>query len=114
MRDLIRYYTREAGVRSLEREIAKLARKATKEILMEADVDHVKVTSRNIEKYSGVKRYRYGELEEEDKVGITTGLAWTEVGGEILQIEALMVPGKGRMTITGKLGDVMTESSQAA
>jgi len=114
LRDLIRYYTREAGVRSLEREIAKLARKATKEILMESEVDHVKVTSRNLEKYSGVKRFRYGELEEEDKVGITTGLAWTEVGGEILQIEALMVPGKGRMTITGKLGDVMTESIQAA
>jgi len=114
LRDLIRYYTREAGVRSLEREIAKLARKATKEILMEADVDHIKVTSRNLEKYSGVKRFRYGELEEEDKVGITTGLAWTEVGGEILQIEALMMPGKGRMTITGKLGDVMTESIQAA
>ena len=114
LRDVIRYYTREAGVRSLEREIAKLARKATKEILMDGDVDHVKVTSRNLEKYSGVKRYRYGELEEEDKVGITTGLAWTEVGGEILQIEALMVPGKGRMTITGKLGDVMTESIQAA
>lgn len=114
LRDLIRYYTREAGVRSLEREIAKLVRKATKEILMEADIDHVKVTSRNLEKYSGVKRFRYGELEEEDKVGITTGLAWTEVGGEILQIEALMVPGRGRMTITGKLGDVMTESIQAA
>ena len=114
LRDLIRYYTREAGVRNLEREIAKLARKATKEILMEEDVDHIKVTSRNLEKYSGVKRFRYGELEEEDKVGITTGLAWTEVGGEILQIEALMVPGKGRMTITGKLGDVMTESIQAA
>jgi len=114
LRDVIRYYTREAGVRSLEREIAKLARKATKEILMDGEVDHVKVTSRNLEKYSGVKRYRYGELEEEDKVGITTGLAWTEVGGEILQIEALMVPGKGRMTITGKLGDVMTESIQAA
>ena len=114
LRDVIRYYTREAGVRSLEREIAKLARKATKEILMDSEVDHVKVTSRNLEKYSGVKRYRYGELEEEDKVGITTGLAWTEVGGEILQIEALMVPGKGRMTITGKLGDVMTESIQAA
>jgi len=114
LRDLIRYYTREAGVRNLEREIAKLARKATKEILMDADVDHVKVTTRNLEKYSGVKRYRYGELEDEDKVGITTGLAWTEVGGEILQIEALMVHGKGRMTITGKLGDVMTESIQAA
>ena len=114
LRDLIRYYTREAGVRNLEREIAKLVRKATKEIVMEADVDHVKVTARNLEKYAGVKRYRYGELEEEDKVGIVTGLAWTEVGGDILQIEAIMVPGKGRMTITGKLGDVMTESIQAA
>ncbi|OEJ68050.1 endopeptidase La [Magnetovibrio blakemorei] len=114
LRDLIRYYTREAGVRSLEREIAKLARKATKEILMDPSIDHIKVTSRNLEKYSGVKRFRYGELEEEDKVGITTGLAWTEVGGEILQIEALMMHGKGRMTITGKLGDVMTESIQAA
>jgi len=114
LRDLVRCYTREAGVRNLEREIAKLCRKATKEILMEADTDHVKVTSRNLEKYSGVKRYRYGELESEDKVGITTGLAWTEVGGEILQIEAIMMPGKGRMIITGKLGDVMTESIQAA
>ncbi|MBF0246847.1 MAG: endopeptidase La [Alphaproteobacteria bacterium] len=114
LRDLIRYYTREAGVRNLEREIAKLVRKATKEIVMDPSVEHVKVTSRNLEKYSGVRRFRYGELEDEDKVGITTGLAWTEVGGEILQIEAIMVPGKGRMTITGKLGDVMTESIQAA
>lgn len=114
LRDLVRYYTREAGVRNLEREIAKLVRKATKEIVMEPDVDHVKVTSRNLEKYSGVKRFRYGEIEEEDKVGVTTGLAWTEVGGEILQIEAIMMQGKGRMTITGKLGDVMTESIQAA
>lgn len=114
LRDLVRYYTREAGVRNLEREIAKLCRKTTKEILMDVDTDHVKVTSRNLEKYSGVKRYRYGELESEDKVGITTGLAWTEVGGEILQIEAIMMPGKGRMIITGKLGDVMTESIQAA
>lgn len=114
LRDLVRYYTREAGVRNLEREIAKLVRKATKEIVMEPDVEHVKVTARNLEKYAGVKRFRYGEIEEEDKVGITTGLAWTEVGGEILQIEAIMVPGKGRMTITGKLGDVMTESIQAA
>ena len=114
VRDLVRYYTREAGVRNLEREIAKLVRKATKEIVMEPEVDHVKVTSRNVEKYAGVKRFRYGELEEEDKVGVTTGLAWTEVGGEILQIEAIMMAGKGRMTITGKLGDVMTESIQAA
>ena len=114
LRELVRYYTREAGVRNLEREIAKLSRKATKEILMDPGTDHVKVTTRNLEKYAGVKRFRYGELESEDKVGITTGLAWTEVGGEILQIEAIMMPGKGRMIITGKLGDVMTESIQAA
>ncbi len=114
LRDLVRYYTREAGVRNLEREIAKLARKATREIVMDPDVTRVKVTSRNLEKYVGVKRFRYGELEDEDKIGITTGLAWTEVGGEILQIEAIMMPGKGRMTITGKLGEVMTESIQAA
>ncbi len=114
LRDLIRYYTREAGVRNLERELANLTRKATKEIVMDAKVTKISVTAKNLEKYAGVKRYRYGQLEEEDKVGITTGLAWTEVGGEILQIEAIMVPGKGRMTITGKLGDVMQESIQAA
>ena len=114
IRDIIRYYTREAGVRNLEREIANLIRKATKEIVMDAKVKSIKVTAKNLEKYAGVKRYRYGELEDEDKVGVTTGLAWTEVGGEILQIEAVMVPGKGRMTITGKLGDVMKESIQAA
>jgi len=114
LHDIVRYYTREAGVRSLEREIAKLARKATKEILMNADVTHIKVTTRNLEKYAGIKRFRYGEIDEMDQVGITTGLAWTEVGGEILQIEAIMMPGKGRMTTTGKLGEVMTESIQAA
>jgi len=114
LRDIVRYYTREAGVRNLEREIAKLCRKATKEILMDSDIDHIKVTTRNLEKYAGVKRFRYGEIDDEDQVGITTGLAWTEVGGEILQIEAIMMPGKGRMTITGKLGEVMTESIQAA
>ncbi len=115
LRDLIRYYTREAGVRNLEREIANLCRKATKEILIEGDGKAaVKVTSRNLEKYAGVRRFRYGEVDEEDQVGVVTGLAWTEVGGELLSIESVMLPGKGRMTITGKLGDVMQESIQAA
>jgi ATP-dependent Lon protease len=113
LRDVIRYYTREAGVRSLERELANLTRKATKEILME-NHETIKVTTRNLEKYAGVKKYRFGEVEDDDMVGVTTGLAWTEVGGEILTIEAVMVPGKGKMTVTGKLGDVMQESIQAA
>jgi len=113
LRDVIRYYTREAGVRNLEREIANLTRKATKEIVMKKH-DKVAVTQRNLGKYAGVKKYRYGEVEEEDIVGVTTGLAWTEVGGEILTIEAVMVPGKGKMVITGKLGEVMQESIQAA
>ena len=113
LRDLIRYYTREAGVRNLERELANLIRKATKEIVMN-DLNSVQVTRRNLEKFAGVRRFRFGEVEDEDKVGVTNGLAWTEVGGEILTIESVMVPGKGKMTITGKLGDVMTESIQAA
>ncbi len=113
LRDLVRYYTREAGVRNLEREIANVSRKATKEILMDG-VTKVKVTPKNLDKYAGIRRYRYGEAELEDAVGVTTGLAWTEVGGELLSIEAVLVPGKGRMTITGKLGDVMQESIQAA
>jgi ATP-dependent Lon protease len=113
IRDLIRYYTREAGVRNLEREIANLARKAVKEILMDG-VPKVKVTAKNLEKYAGIRKFRYGEAELEDMVGVTTGLAWTEVGGELLSIEAVLVPGRGRMTITGKLGDVMQESIQAA
>ena len=113
LRDLIRYYTREAGVRNLEREIANLTRKATKEILTK-DLKNVSVTRRNLEKFAGIKKYRYGEVESEDLVGVLNGLAWTEVGGEILTIEAVMLPGKGKMTITGKLGDVMQESIQAA
>ncbi len=113
VRDLVRYYTREAGVRNLEREIANLARKATKEILMKG-ATKVKIGRKNLEKYAGVRRFRFGEAELEDLVGITTGLAWTEVGGELLQIEAVLVPGRGRMTVTGKLGDVMQESVQAA
>jgi ATP-dependent Lon protease len=113
VRDLIRYYTREAGVRNLEREIANLTRKAIKDILMKK-AERVSVTRRNLEKYAGVRRFRFGEVESEDMVGVTTGLAWTEVGGELLTIEAVMVPGKGRVTATGKLGDVMKESVQAA
>jgi ATP-dependent Lon protease len=113
VRDLVRYYTREAGVRNLEREIANLARKATKEILMKGSTK-VKIRAKNLDKYAGVRRFRYGEAELEDLVGITTGLAWTEVGGELLQIEAVLVPGRGRITVTGKLGDVMQESVQAA
>jgi len=115
MRDLIRYYTREAGVRSLEREIANLCRKAVKEILMKpSGTGKVAVTRRNLDKYAGVRRFHYGEAELEDLVGVTTGLAWTEVGGELLSIEAVGLPGKGRVTTTGKLGEVMKESVQAA
>jgi ATP-dependent Lon protease len=113
VRDLIRYYTREAGVRNLEREIANLSRKAIKDILMKK-TERVAVTRRNLEKYAGVRKFRFGEAESEDLVGVTTGLAWTEVGGELLTIEAVTVPGKGRVTATGKLGDVMKESVQAA
>jgi len=111
--DLIRYYTREAGVRNLERELANLARKAVKEIVQKGR-KKVSVTPRNLDKFAGVRRYRYGEVEETDLVGVTTGLAWTEVGGELLSIEALTLPGKGKVTSTGKLGDVMKESVQAA
>ncbi|MCW2236685.1 endopeptidase La [Azospirillum canadense] len=115
LRDLIRYYTREAGVRSLEREIANLCRKAVKEILMKGSGGgKVTITRRNLDKYAGVRRFHFGEAELEDLVGVTTGLAWTEVGGELLSIEAVSLPGKGRVTTTGKLGDVMKESVQAA
>src|SRR5499433_1028429 len=113
LRDIIRYYTREAGVRNLEREIASLARKSITEILMK-NLKKIVVSRRNLEKFAGVRRYRFGEAELEDMVGVTTGLAWTEVGGEILSIEAVTVPGKGKVTATGKLGDVMKESVQAA
>ena len=113
LRQLIRRYTREAGVRSLEREIAKLARKAVKDI-MAGDKKSVAVTMDNIEEYLGVPKFRYGEAELEDQIGVVTGLAWTEVGGEILTIEGVMMPGKGKMTVTGNLRDVMKESIQAA
>ena len=113
LRELIRRYTREAGVRNLEREIANLTRKATKEILLKK-ADRIRVTRRNLARYAGVPRYRFGETEVADMVGVTNGLAWTEAGGEILMIEAVTVPGKGRINYTGKLGDVMQESVRAA
>ncbi|CAA2141877.1 endopeptidase La [Hyphomicrobium sp. ghe19] len=113
LKEVIRRYTREAGVRSLEREIAKLARKAVKEILTSSKTSIV-VTTDNVHDFLGVPKYRYGEAELEDQVGIVTGLAWTEVGGELLTIEGVMMPGKGRMSVTGNLRDVMKESIQAA
>ncbi|HEY1541081.1 MAG TPA: S16 family serine protease, partial [Xanthobacteraceae bacterium] len=110
---LIRRYTREAGVRNLEREISSLARKAVKE-LMTSKKKSVAVTAGNLADYLSVPKYRYGEVEDEDQVGVVTGLAWTDVGGELLTIEAAMMPGKGRMTVTGNLRDVMKESISAA
>ena len=113
LKDLIRTYTREAGVRNLERELANLARKAVKEIVTNKTKKLV-VTKKNLEKFAGIRRFRYGEAESEDMVGVVTGLAWTEVGGEILTIESVIVPGKGNIKHTGKLGDVMQESVSAA
>jgi ATP-dependent Lon protease len=114
IRDIVRFYTREAGVRNLEREISKICRKVVKELVLKEKGKKISVTPRNIEKYLGVKRFRYGRAEEYDQVGQVTGLAWTEVGGELLTIEATTVPGKGKMVHTGQLGDVMQESIQAA
>jgi len=111
--EIIRRYTREAGVRSLERELAKLARKAVKEILTSSKTT-ITVTKDNVGDFLGVWKYRYGEAEEKDQIGIVTGLAWTEVGGELLTIEGIKMPGKGRMSVTGNLRDVMKESIQAA
>ena len=115
LRHLIRHYTREAGVRNLEREISNLARKAIREIMLGKKTE-ISITPKNIEKYAGVPRYRYGTADEVDRVGCVTGLAWTEVGGELLQIEAVTIPakGSGKVTMTGKLGDVMRESIQVA
>ena len=111
--DIIRYYTREAGVRNLERELAKLARKAVTQIV-KGKAKSVTVTSKNLDEFLGVRKYRYGLAEEENQVGVVTGLAYTSVGGDLLQIEALKLPGKGRMKTTGKLGEVMKESIEAA
>jgi ATP-dependent Lon protease len=114
IRDIIRYYTREAGVRSIEREIAKICRKVVKEILLDKKTSKLAITTRNVEKYLGVRRFRYGSVEQDNQVGQVTGLAWTEVGGEILTIETAVMPGKGKNSVTGQLGDVMKESIQAA
>jgi len=121
IRDIVRYYTRESGVRNLEREIAKICRKVVKEIALagpqpkkKGKVAAVNVTSKNLEKYQGVRRFDYGRAEEQNEVGLVTGLAWTEVGGDLLQIEVSLVPGKGGLTLTGQLGDVMKESASAA
>jgi ATP-dependent Lon protease len=113
IRDMVRYHTREAGVRNLERELAGIARKAVREIVSKKS-KKVAVTVKNLEKFAGVRKFRYGEAEAEDMVGVVTGLAWTEVGGEILTIESVVVPGKGNTKTTGKLGDVMQESVSAA
>jgi ATP-dependent Lon protease len=108
---MIRTYTREAGVRNLERELAKMSRKAVTQII-KGEVKSVEVTPENLEDFLGVPRYRYGLAEKDDQIGVVTGLAWTSVGGDLLSIEALKLPGKGRMKTTGKLGDVMKESDR--
>ena len=114
VRDIIQHYTRESGVRNLEREISKICRKVVKSLLLKARTSRVLVTPKSMEKYLGVRRFRYGKAEDNDQVGQVTGLAWTEVGGELLTIEAAVVPGKGKLMHTGQLGEVMTESIQAA
>jgi ATP-dependent Lon protease len=111
---IIRYYTRESGVRNLEREIAKICRKVVKKLALDKDSEKITVSDKNLDDYLGVQRFRYGVVEENNEIGQVTGLAWTEVGGELLRIEATLVPGKGNLTLTGHLGDVMKESIQAA
>ncbi|GAB2611152.1 endopeptidase La [Novilysobacter erysipheiresistens] len=118
VRDIVRYYTRESGVRNLEREISKICRKVVKEIAMAGPkakkAKAVNVTGKNLEKYLGVRRFDFGRAEEQNEIGLVTGLAWTEVGGELLQVETTLVPGKGQLMLTGQLGDVMKESASAA
>ena len=114
LRDIVRYYVREAGVRGLEREISKICRKVVKALLLKTRESKVVINSRNLDKYLGVRRYSYGVAEKHNQVGQVTGLAWTEVGGELLTIETVVLPGKGKTTTTGKLGEVMQESIQAA
>ena len=114
LRDIVRYYTREAGVRNLERDISKICRKAVKSMLLKKQRGKLTITARNLEKYLGVRRFSFGIAEKHNQVGQVTGLAWTEVGGELLTIEAVSLPGRGKMTTTGKLGEVMQESIQAA
>jgi len=112
--DIVRYYTRESGVRNMERELAKICRKSVKKLSIGKKLSKVTVTTRNLESFLGVRQFRYGIADENNAIGQVTGLAWTSVGGELLQIEAMLVPGKGRLIQTGHLGDVMKESIQAA
>src|SRR5690606_30553257 len=117
LRDIIRYYTREAGVRNLEREISRICRKVVKEIALagpQKKQKTVNVNAKNLDKYLGVRRFDFGRAEEQNEIGLVTGLAWTEVGGDLLQVESTMVPGKGQLMLTGQLGDVMKESASAA
>ena len=119
IRDMVRYYTRESGVRNLEREIAKICRKVVKELALagprkKAKAGAVSITAKNLDKFLGVQRFDYGRAEAENEIGLVTGLAWTEVGGDLLQIESTLVPGKGQLILTGQLGDVMKESASAA
>jgi len=114
IRGIIQNYTREAGVRNLEREIAKICRKVVKEILLDKKISHVDISRENLDKYLGVERFRYGVIDENNQIGQVNGLAWTEVGGELLTIETAVMPGKGKTSVTGQLGDVMKESIQAA
>jgi ATP-dependent Lon protease len=111
---IIRRYTREAGVRNLEREIASVCRKVAREVAKEDGKTSVKITAQSIQKYLGVPRFRYGQVEEKDEIGLATGMAWTQVGGELLSIETVIMPGRGKLTVTGKLGEVMQESARAA
>jgi ATP-dependent Lon protease len=114
VRDMIRYYSREAGVRNLERDISKICRKVVKDLLLKPEKSKVTVSTENLDIYLGVKRFSYGLAEEHDQIGQVTGLAWTEVGGELLTIETAVIPGKGKHSATGKLGEVMKESIEAA
>jgi ATP-dependent Lon protease len=114
LRDVCRYYTREAGVRSMEREISKICRKVVKALVLRARSSKIVVNAKNLDKYLGVRKYSFGIAEKQNQVGQVTGLAWTEVGGELLTVEAVVLPGKGKVMTTGKLGEVMQESIQAA
>ena len=113
IRDVIRYYTREAGVRALERSLARIVRKALTQIVM-GETNSLEINQENLSDFMGVKKFKFGEIDSDDQVGVVTGLAWTKVGGELLQVESVRVPGKGKISSTGKLGDVMKESIQAA
>jgi len=113
LRRIVREYTRESGVRSLERQIGTLCRKVARDIVA-GDVESAQISAKNVEKYLGIPKYRFGMAEKEDAIGVATGLAWTQVGGDVLSVEATVLKGKGQLTLTGKLGDVMKESAQAS